>query len=205
MRFRRQQRQRRRAWLWRLAKVGSRKLGMILLSAGFGGRARGDRRIGEPDRAVAFISGSGAAGVRHAGCVQYAGPVWTGERAEAGCHSRTRASGNESVRGEEGGGSGDSGGARAGVLWDGVFGVGGDGCQCECREDFEGMPGCGFCDDHGWRGRAKQRERGGGEEHPTSEAARRMLAQPGSWWFWGAADNIRLPAANAVKLAEMLA
>jgi aspartate-semialdehyde dehydrogenase len=29
--------------------------------------------------------------------------------------------------------------------------------------------------------------------------------QPGSCWFWGAADNIRLPAANAVKLAEMLA
>jgi aspartate-semialdehyde dehydrogenase len=28
--------------------------------------------------------------------------------------------------------------------------------------------------------------------------------QPGSCWFWGAADNIRLPAANAVKLAEML-
>lgn len=25
-----------------------------------------------------------------------------------------------------------------------------------------------------------------------------------TWWFWGAADNIRLPAANAVKLAEML-
>ena len=30
-------------------------------------------------------------------------------------------------------------------------------------------------------------------------------SQPGVWWFWGAADNIRLPAANAVKLAEMLA
>jgi aspartate-semialdehyde dehydrogenase len=29
-------------------------------------------------------------------------------------------------------------------------------------------------------------------------------ARPGAWWFWGAADNIRLPAANAVKLAEML-
>src|SRR5215470_4049476 len=29
-------------------------------------------------------------------------------------------------------------------------------------------------------------------------------AHPGTWWFWGAADNIRLPAANAVKLAEML-
>jgi aspartate-semialdehyde dehydrogenase len=28
--------------------------------------------------------------------------------------------------------------------------------------------------------------------------------RPGLWWFWGAADNIRLPAANAVKLAEML-
>jgi aspartate-semialdehyde dehydrogenase len=26
----------------------------------------------------------------------------------------------------------------------------------------------------------------------------------GSWWFWGAADNIRLPAWNAVKLAEKL-
>jgi aspartate-semialdehyde dehydrogenase len=26
-----------------------------------------------------------------------------------------------------------------------------------------------------------------------------------TWWFWGAADNIRLPAANAVKLAEKLA
>jgi len=30
-------------------------------------------------------------------------------------------------------------------------------------------------------------------------------AQPGAWWFWGAADNIRLPAAAAIKLAEKLA
>jgi aspartate-semialdehyde dehydrogenase len=29
-------------------------------------------------------------------------------------------------------------------------------------------------------------------------------SQPGTWWFWGAADNIRLPAWNAVKLAEKL-
>lgn len=29
-------------------------------------------------------------------------------------------------------------------------------------------------------------------------------AQPGTWWLWGAADNIRLPAASAVKLAEEL-
>jgi aspartate-semialdehyde dehydrogenase len=29
-------------------------------------------------------------------------------------------------------------------------------------------------------------------------------ANPGTWWFWGAADNIRLPAATAIKLAEKL-
>jgi aspartate-semialdehyde dehydrogenase len=29
--------------------------------------------------------------------------------------------------------------------------------------------------------------------------------KPGTWWFWGAADNIRLPAWNAVRLAETLA
>ena len=30
-------------------------------------------------------------------------------------------------------------------------------------------------------------------------------SQAGTWWFWGAADNVRLPAWNAVKLAEKLA
>jgi aspartate-semialdehyde dehydrogenase len=29
-------------------------------------------------------------------------------------------------------------------------------------------------------------------------------SKEGAWWFWGAADNIRLPAWNAVKLAEKL-
>lgn len=29
-------------------------------------------------------------------------------------------------------------------------------------------------------------------------------SHPGTWWFWGAADNIRLPAWNAVKLVEKL-
>ena len=29
-------------------------------------------------------------------------------------------------------------------------------------------------------------------------------AELGTWWFWGAADNIRLPAATAIKLAEKL-
>ncbi|HKV24516.1 MAG TPA: Asd/ArgC dimerization domain-containing protein [Candidatus Acidoferrum sp.] len=33
---------------------------------------------------------------------------------------------------------------------------------------------------------------------PEKDASR-----AGTWWFWGAADNIRLPAANAVRLAEM--
>jgi aspartate-semialdehyde dehydrogenase len=30
-------------------------------------------------------------------------------------------------------------------------------------------------------------------------------AQVGTWWYWGAVDNIRFPAWNAVKLAEKLA
>jgi len=34
---------------------------------------------------------------------------------------------------------------------------------------------------------------------PTADAARQ-----GAWWFWGAADNLRLPATSAVKLAEWL-
>jgi aspartate-semialdehyde dehydrogenase len=29
-------------------------------------------------------------------------------------------------------------------------------------------------------------------------------ANPGTWWFWGAADNVRLPAATAIKLAEKI-
>jgi len=29
-------------------------------------------------------------------------------------------------------------------------------------------------------------------------------AQPNTWWLWGAADNLRLPASTAVKLAEKL-
>ena len=30
------------------------------------------------------------------------------------------------------------------------------------------------------------------------------LSRAGSWWFWGAGDNLRLPAANGIKLAEWL-
>jgi aspartate-semialdehyde dehydrogenase len=35
--------------------------------------------------------------------------------------------------------------------------------------------------------------------HPESDPA-----QPGTWWFWGAADNVRVPALMAIKLAEKL-
>ncbi len=44
-----------------------------------------------------------------------------------------------------------------------------------------------------------------GEKVVQLAAPQADSAHPGTWWFWGAADNIRLPAANAVKLAEMLA
>jgi aspartate-semialdehyde dehydrogenase len=44
-----------------------------------------------------------------------------------------------------------------------------------------------------------------GESLIQLAAPERDPAQPGTWWFWGAADNIRLPAANAVKLAVKLA
>jgi aspartate-semialdehyde dehydrogenase len=30
------------------------------------------------------------------------------------------------------------------------------------------------------------------------------LSRAGAWWFWGAADNLRMPAASGVKLAEWL-
>jgi aspartate-semialdehyde dehydrogenase len=43
-----------------------------------------------------------------------------------------------------------------------------------------------------------------GEKFVLLAKAERDPAGAGSWWFWGAADNIRLPAASAVKLAEML-
>ena len=42
-------------------------------------------------------------------------------------------------------------------------------------------------------------ESGASLRTPEADAARE-----GSWWFWGAADNLRLPASSAVKLAEWL-
>jgi len=43
-----------------------------------------------------------------------------------------------------------------------------------------------------------------GENFIQLAPPRQDPSQPGVWWFWGAADNIRFPAWNAVKLAEKL-
>lgn len=43
-----------------------------------------------------------------------------------------------------------------------------------------------------------------GETSLQLAAPQRDAGSPGAWWFWAAADNLRLPASNAVKLAEKL-
>ncbi|HVO58768.1 MAG TPA: Asd/ArgC dimerization domain-containing protein [Dongiaceae bacterium] len=43
-----------------------------------------------------------------------------------------------------------------------------------------------------------------GETVPQLAAPRPDPSADGVWWFWAAADNVRVPAANAVKLAERL-
>ena len=43
-----------------------------------------------------------------------------------------------------------------------------------------------------------------GESGMFLRAPERGTAREGGWWFWGGADNLRLPASNAVKLAEWL-
>lgn len=43
-----------------------------------------------------------------------------------------------------------------------------------------------------------------GEEFMFLSEPQPDSSRPGRWWFFGAADNIRLPAFNAVKLAEKL-
>lgn len=43
-----------------------------------------------------------------------------------------------------------------------------------------------------------------GEKNIHLSRPEQDASNPETWWFWGAADNIQLPAANAVKLAEML-
>jgi len=43
-----------------------------------------------------------------------------------------------------------------------------------------------------------------GESGPWLRVPEADAVRAGAWWFWGAADNLRLPAWNAVKLAEKI-
>jgi len=43
-----------------------------------------------------------------------------------------------------------------------------------------------------------------GESGPCMRMPEPDAQGEGTWWFWGAADNLRLPAWNAVKLAEKI-
>ena len=43
-----------------------------------------------------------------------------------------------------------------------------------------------------------------GESQLFMGEPRADLSRAGAWWFWGAADNLRLPAASGIKLADWL-
>lgn len=43
-----------------------------------------------------------------------------------------------------------------------------------------------------------------GESYLFLSEPRADLPRAGAWWFWGAADNLRLPAASGIKLADWL-
>lgn len=43
-----------------------------------------------------------------------------------------------------------------------------------------------------------------GENQLFLSEPRADLSRAGAWWFWGAGDNLRLPAASGIKLAEWL-
>jgi len=43
-----------------------------------------------------------------------------------------------------------------------------------------------------------------GESQLFMSEPRADLSRPGAWWFWGAADNLRLPTASGVRLADWL-
>src|SRR5258707_7251751 len=43
-----------------------------------------------------------------------------------------------------------------------------------------------------------------GESQLFMSESRAELSRAGAWWFWGAADNLRLPAASGIKLADWL-
>ena len=43
-----------------------------------------------------------------------------------------------------------------------------------------------------------------GESQLFMSEPRADLSRAGAWWFWGAADNLRVPAASGIKLADWL-
>ena len=43
-----------------------------------------------------------------------------------------------------------------------------------------------------------------GESQLFMGEPRADLSRAGAWWFWGAGDNLRLPAASGIKLADWL-
>ena len=43
-----------------------------------------------------------------------------------------------------------------------------------------------------------------GESQLFMNEPRADLSRAGAWWFWGAADNLRMPAASGIKLADWL-
>jgi aspartate-semialdehyde dehydrogenase len=43
-----------------------------------------------------------------------------------------------------------------------------------------------------------------GESQLFMSEPRADLSRAGAWWFWGAADNLRMPAASGIKLADWL-
>jgi aspartate-semialdehyde dehydrogenase len=63
----------------------------------------------------------------------------------------------------------------------------------------------------GWRVAADQETGTGpsnvsaaGESQLLLSEPRADLSRTGAWWFWAAADNLRMPAASGIKLAEWL-
>ncbi|HXJ12013.1 MAG TPA: Asd/ArgC dimerization domain-containing protein, partial [Candidatus Limnocylindrales bacterium] len=43
-----------------------------------------------------------------------------------------------------------------------------------------------------------------GESQMFMSEPRADLSRAGAWWFWGAADNLRMPAASGIRLADWL-
>ena len=74
--------------------------------------------------------------------------------------------------------------------------------EANCQSILEACKAAGFFITEGEQGPSNVSA--AGENVIQLAAPEPDPAQAGTWWFWGAADNVRLPAWNAVKLAEKL-